>query len=211
MKYCPKCGNTGTLVDGTPCTCRVDDSPFFDELSGIDVPAPYQGLRFNAGQVPNDLSPAYAGQLDQLHTQITTMQLQNKNYCICSPAQHSKTVWAYSCIQNLFRQRLPILPLQEVMELRRVMNSFSEPVDLYTNPYLFVRIPGEVTDVTRATIATILERRVRRSNSTFFIYNGSWRRLTKGDYDGTLRDLQGDGSFASLKVLNFERPKQGEQ
>ena len=211
MPYCPKCGNTGTLVDGSPCKCRLANDVFYDELVGVDVPTAYQGVRFNQSLVPRDVPSVYAVELDKLHTDITTLSLQNMNYCICSPAQHSKTVWAYSCIQNLFRQRCPVETIQEVLELRRMMYSYQEPVEIWTVPYLFVRVPSEVNEDVRATISTILERRVRHNGSTFFLYNGSWGHMTYGDSFHTLRDLQGDGSFMSFKLLNFPRPKQDDE
>lgn len=86
-----------------------------------------------------------------------------------------------------------------------MMHEFRDTDDWYEVPYLFLTIPTEVTQTIRSGIATILERRVRRGNSTIFLYNGSWGMLTYGDSFGTLRNLQGDGTFHSLDVLSFKR------
>lgn len=196
------------LPDGTLCSCRRPDDVIFNDIRGVAVPEQYLGLRFNPAVVPIDLNPSYARTLERLHTQITTQQLQSHNVCICSPACHSKTVWAYSCIQNLFRQRVPVMPIIDVLEFRRLMNEFSDGDDWYEVPYLFLRIPTEVTQQIRATVVTILERRVRRGNSTIFLYGGSWGMLTYGDNFGTIKDLQGDGTFCSLEVFSYKRAKE---
>ncbi len=79
----------------------------------------------------------------------------------------------------------------------------SDSADFYDVKYLFLKIPAEVTYQVRTTIATIIDRRVRKGNSTIFIYNGTWSNLTFGDEQGILKGLQGDGSFSSIKVYNY--------
>lgn len=171
------------------------------------MPEQYIGLRFNPVSVPQDLGPAYAPALDRLHTDITTLQMRNRNVIICSPAKHSKTIWAYSCIQNLFRQRAPVCPIVDVLEFARMMHEFRDTDDWYEVPYLFLKIPTEVTQTVRATISTVIDRRVRRGGSTIFLYDGTWGMLTYDDRFGTIKNLQGDGSFHSVEVKSF-RPKE---
>lgn len=173
------------------------------------MPEQYQGVRFSRALLPTDCGEYYGKVLEDLHQQITTLQLSNQNVCICAPAMHGKTVWAYSCLQHLFRQRVPVYPFLDALELRRMMYDYDmgrrEDADFYDVPYLFVRIPAEITAPVRATIATILDRRVRRGHSTIFLYNGTWGSLTFGDEQGVLKNLQGDGSFSSLMVYSFKR------
>lgn len=205
--YCPKCGNSGRTLDGSLCDCQLSKDTFYADLQGIDIPEQYQGALFTKALVPNDCIDGYGEILAKLHAEITTMQLQHQNLCICSPPAHSKTIWAYSCIQNLFRQRLPVIPLYDVMELRKMMMDYdtgrSNEADILSVRYLFVRIQAEVTYQVRATIATLIDRRVRRGNSTIFLYNGTWKSLTFGDESGLLKGLKGDGSFSSIHVYNY--------
>ena len=77
----------------------------------------------------------------------------------------------------------------------------SNEADILSVRYLFVR--AEVTYQVRATIATLIDRRVRRGNSTIFLYNGTWKSLTFGDESGLLKGLKGDGSFSSIHVYNY--------
>lgn len=210
MEYCPKCGNRGITPEGEICACqRGKNDLIYADLVGMDVPAQYQGLRFNYNQVPTDLGPSYPKTLGDLHDRITTIQLTDQNIFLCAPPLHSKTVWAYSCIQNLFRQRFPVLPIYDVLELRRMAFEFTEPEGLYTNKYLFVRVPLEVTHEMRFTIHLLVTRRVKLGCCTIFIYDGSWGMATYGDRFDTLRNMQGDGSFNSLRVLSFT-PKRKE-
>lgn len=199
------CGGKGVLPDGAPCQCSTPNDVIFNDINGVEVPPQYVGLRFSSALVAPDLNPAYAAKLDALHKDITTRVLRNHNICICSPANHSKTIWAYSCIQNLFRQRTPVCPLIDVLELVRMMNEFRDTDDWYDVPYLFLKIPTEVTQQIRSGISTIIDRRVRRGNSTVFLYNGSWGMLTYDDRFGTIKNLQGDGTFHTVEVISFKR------
>lgn len=196
-------------LDGSPCDCRLPTDTIYADLVGIDIPDQYQAVRFARALVPIDCGTYYGKALEDLHQQITTLQLTNQNLCICSPPMHSKTVWSYSCIQNLFRQRVQVTPLFDVLELRRAMYDYdmgrSGSADFYDVKYLFLKIPAEVTYPVRATVATIIDRRVRRGNSTIFTYNGTWSSLTFGDEQGILKGLQGDGSFSSIKVYSFHK------
>lgn len=208
MSYCPKCGNTGVRLDGSVCDCQRPHDSVYSDIVGLDMPEQYQGVRFATMLVPVDCGDYYPRLLDNLHKQITTLQMENQNFVICSPPMHAKTVWVYSCLQNLFRQKVQVAPLWDVLELRRMMYSYDmgrmDTADYYDVKYLFLKIPAEVTHQVRTTIATIIDRRVRRGRCTFFIYNGTWGSLTYGDEAGILRGLQGDGSFSSLMVYNFK-------
>lgn len=210
MAYCSKCGGTGTRIDGSICDCVRSKDTVYADLVGIEIPEQYQGIRFSGELVPADVDISYSHVLEDLHTSITTMQLESKNICICSPPMHSKTVWAYSCIQNLFRQRLPVLPLYDVLEMRRMMYDYdmgrSQEADQYDVKYLFVKIPAEITYQVRTTIATLIDRRVRRGKGTIYIYNGTWNNLTSGD-GGMLSNLLGDGSYSSMRVYTYSKTK----
>lgn len=195
--------------DGKTCTCQLDQDAIFSEVQGVEVPEQYIGLTFNPALVKQDLGLSYAPSLDTLHREITTLQLHNHNIVICSPPNHSKTVWAYSCIQHLFRQRVPICPLLDMLEIARMFNECSDTTDWYETPYLFAKIPTEVNQTIRSAILTLIDRRVRRGNSTFLLYEGSWGMLTYDDRFGTIKNLQGDGSFHTLDVRSY-KPKEAQ-
>lgn len=73
---------------------------------------------------------------------------------------HGKTIWAYYCIQNLFRQRIPVVPLWDVLELRRMMYDYdmgrADSADYYDVKYLFLKIPAEVTHQVRQLLPPLL-------------------------------------------------------
>lgn len=89
-----------------------------------------------------------------------------------------------------------------------MMNEFRDTDDWYEVPYLFLTIPTEVTDPIRSGIATVIDRRVRRGNSTIFLYAGTWGMLTYNDRFSTLKNLQGDGSFHSVDVVSFKKQEE---
>ena len=207
--YCPICGNRGITPDGEVCTCQIgSESTMFAALTGMEVPAQYQGVIFNYSQVPSDIAPAYGNLLIDLHARITTMQLVNQNIVICAPPLHSKTVWVYSCLQHLYRAGAEVLPFYDLAELHKLTMAYKEPNALYEVPYLFVRVPLELTQELCFFLHLLTTRRVRYGKSTIFIYDGSWKMMTFHDKCRVLNNMQGDGSYNSLKVHNFQLKKE---
>lgn len=204
MGYCAICGNMGIKLDGTPCECKISEETIFSDVVCLDIPEQYQGVVFNQSLVPSDCGEAYQNFMQTVFDQITTFRLRNKNMVICSPAGHSKTILAYSVIQSLFRKRMPTCALYDVLEIKRI----SSDIDLgrkdademiYKAPYLFTKIPIDTSFATYATIAMLIDRRVRRGHSTIFLYNGSWEQLIYGDNRGVMTSLLGDGAYGTLE------------
>ena len=38
MSYCPKCGGTGVLLDGSPCDCKTRESDLFADVVCLEIP-----------------------------------------------------------------------------------------------------------------------------------------------------------------------------
>ncbi len=209
MSYCTKCGNTGILLDGSPCGCKLVDDFIFSGVACTFLPEQYQGVNFNPNLVSQDMPESYAKYLYELHNSIITLKHKHKNVVICSPVARSKTIMCYSAIQDLFRKGIETFPIYDVLELRRIIHDMDlaykqiytveEPEKILTVPYLFVRIPIGLSFEVYSTIALILQRRVARGNSTIFIYNGSWESLTAFDSKRVLINMLGDGSFNTLE------------
>lgn len=202
MSYCAICGGTGIKLDGSLCDCKSSLDNIFEGTICVDVPTQYQGIVFNSDLVPSDISGGYAKFLQKTYDDITSLRF-SKNIAICSPAGHSKTVLAYSCIQNLFRKKIQIAPLLDVMEIRTIMADIdmgkSEDYAVLDAPYLFVKIPLEASFQMYATISLLLDRRVRRGKYTIFLYNGPWSDLVYTDNRSIMKSLAGDGSFMTIE------------
>lgn len=215
--YCTECSNTGIKLDGTPCECRFNMNTFYDTVSCIEIPQQYQGIQFNSIMLPRDIHESYGAYLSSLHQDIVNMKLKNKNICICSPIAHGKKVFAYSCIDSLFRHGIPVYPIYDVLQLkhitvdmdigRKISYDAVEPEKIYSVPYLFVEIPRlsnwEVFDA----ISMIVSRRVRNSGSTILLYPGTWSHLIQFDKQETLIGMQGDGSYNTLLVKTWGTEK----
>ena len=203
MSYCPICGNTGIKLDNTPCSCKINEETIFSNVVCIDIPEQYQGILFNKDLVPLDCGAAYPEFLQSVYDKITSFQMRHKNLLICSPAGHSKTILAYSIIQYLFRKKMPVVPLYDIMEIRRIMSDHDmgkgDATDLYSAPYLFAKIPQDTSFATYATIATLIDRRVRRGYSTILFFNGTWSQLIYGDSREILTGMLGDGHFGTIE------------
>ena len=215
--YCVKCGNTGIDIDGEPCSCRFNAKSFFDAVSCLDIPQQYQGVQFNKALVPKDMDESYANFLQSVYDTVFAGKWLHRNVVIASPIMHSKTILAYSCIEVMFRANIPTFPVYDVLELYRMLvdmdlgkksiYDIENPVLIVDVPLLFVKIPRNTSWAVYDGIAMILDRRVRRGNSTIFIYDGSWSLLVANDNNGILTGLMGDGNFGSLEVRNFHSNK----
>lgn len=211
--YCVKCGNTGIDIDGNPCTCRFNAQSFYDTVSCLNVPEQYRGIIFSKFLVPKDMPEAYADYMENLYNDIVSLKLKQHNICLCSPIGHSKTILAYSCMETLFRNGVELFPVFDVLELKRIMldtdmcrKSFYEvqsPELLINGVYLFAKVPRMATWEVYDTMAVLLDRRVRRGNSTIFLYDGTWEQLIRNDKQGILTGLLGDGNYNTIEARTW--------
>lgn len=213
-RYCEKCGNTGVLLDGSLCDCQLNTQEFFGSVSSIDVPELYQGKIFNKLILPRNLPHEYGNLLQDIYDNVISLRWKAHNVILCSPPGAGKSTLAYSCIEGLFRKGVPTLTLFDLFELKRIMLDYdngrkiaydvSDPEYVVKAPYLFVRIPRIVTYDTYDCIAYLLDKRVRRNGSTFFLFNGTWEQLIALDKGNVLKNLTGDGSYGTIERSSWE-------
>lgn len=211
--YCPYCMGTGIDAHGNPCSCKINVQAFYDSVACLEIPEQYQGISFSKVLVPRDLPESYAEYLQKVHDQIAHGNWHQHNTVICSPIGHSKTILAYSCIEALFRHDIPVFPVYDVLELKRIMTDadmcrkqfyeVEEPERVINVGVLFVKIPRVTSWEVYDSIALLLDRRVRRGNSTIFLYDGSWNDLIYNDRNHILSGLMGDGSYNTLEVKSY--------
>lgn len=218
-KYCMYCGNTGELPGGGVCThCKthitVDDEV---DLSCLEIPLSYRGAVFSGGLLPRDMGTVYSSYLESLYSEVTSLKPMCKNIFISSPAQTGKTVFTYSCMSFLYKKKVSVFPYFDINEIECIMRDIdkgkkckliSEDVDafdLYECEILFTKIPEKIDFSTGEVLATLIDRRVRRSKSTIIFSTKSWSDIIAMDKSNSLKDLSGDGSFKSILVKNFWR------
>lgn len=215
MGYCPKCGNTGVLLDGTPCDCKAREEQLFEGVQCLEIPEAYRGIKFDATILPGDMGPAYAAFMRSLYDQIVSLRLKCKNLIICSPQQTGKSILAYSAIQELFRKEIPVFPLYDLLEIKRIMldieygkqrsMDIDNPLNLYTVPYVFAFVPPLTNYDVYDAAAMLIARRVRRGNSTILLYEGNWNFLAAGDAKGSLKNMKGNGSLTTIEVNSWAK------
>lgn len=214
--YCPKCGGSGITPKGDVCTCRNAQHAFGEGVCSLDIPRQYSGKTFNPRLVPGDCGPAYQTFLSHIHNDTIALKILNYNCLICSPISHAKTVCAYSALEALFRKNIPTFPVCNIMEIRHILRDFDNGVtgdyqfetpasNLMTAPYIFIKIPIILTWEVYPTIADILDRRVRRGLSTFFLYDGYIDEIKKYDKNKIVESLTGNGSYFTIDIHNFYR------
>lgn len=216
MTYCPKCGGTGIDINGNPCSCVKNVTSFFESVSCLDIPEQYRGVQFSKILVPSDLHPSYPNYLQSVYDKVLSGQWKQQNAIICSPINHSKTILAYSCIEVLFRSGITTFPVYDVLEIKRMLIDMDlcrksiyeeeHPEYIISAPLLFIKIPRVSNWEVFDTIALVLDRRVRRGNSTIFLYDGSWQQLIYNDRNQILVGLQGDGNYSTVDVKSWYVP-----
>lgn len=213
FKYCPDCCGEGIDIDGNVCHCRVNVKSFYDTVSCLDIPDQYRGIAFNSALLPTDMPESYPRFMQEVHDTIVAGKWQNRNVVIASPIGHGKTILAYSCIEVLFRNGLPTFPLYDLLEIKRMLTDMDlcrkqlyeieSPESIVTVPVLFVKIPRitswEVYDI----FSMLLDRRVRRGNSTIFIYDGTWQQFVYNDKNDIAKGLVGDGTYNTVEIKSW--------
>lgn len=216
--YCPKCGGTGVLIDGTPCTCKVTESELYVGVECFDVPEAYRGIHFDSIILPGKFGDVYRNTMKNYYEQISSLRWKCHNLLVCAESQSGKTVFAYSALQELFRKDIDVFPIFDVLELRRIMQDIeygrdsslgvSEPQRLYEVPYLFAMVPPLTINDTYSAIAMLVARRVRRGGSTILFYSGTWNQLVIGDVRGILKSMKGDGSLTTIEVSSWQKKEE---
>ena len=175
----------------------------------LDIPEQYRGVVFNPKFLPADLGDSYVKYMSDLYDNVCNMHIRTMNIALCAPPVHGKTTLAYACIQQLFKKGYKVFPLFDILEIKRIMSDIDfnrrsvyeldNPMNLYLSEILFVKIPQMLTTDVYDSIALLLDRRVRRSNGTIFLFNDTWENLVRQDYKNTLKNLLGDGSFCTIQ------------
>ena len=208
MAYCAKCGGIGILPNGKQCECAKQIKDVYTEVFCLEIPEQYRELIFDKSLVTPIKGDSYAKELESIHNDIAELNWHTKNYVLCSPPRHSKTIMAYSCIRRLFRSGIMVSPIYDLIEVKsylmKPITGNAEAETMLNAPYLFVKIPTLLSqDILQAGI-TLLDRRVRHNHSTIFLYNGSWKQLYFLDKYKDFTPYQGDGSYSSFYVSSWE-------
>lgn len=208
-KVCLKCGGTGTLINGDICDCGA--SMKMDIPVILEVPTVYQVAEYSAVLVPMLLSREYGVLLEDILEVIKKKGRYDYNLLICSPPNTGKTVFAYTAYKSQYLKGLPMSNIMDLYEIKDIMvsNSYddkdiSEKNKLFTCPLLIVKVPLDLPNKFAETMSTLIERRMRKNGCTIFLYGGSIYDLYNQDKFGVLKSVVKDGSYNSLKVINYQ-------
>lgn len=212
-KLCIKCGNSGVDDNGNPCDCQRLVTDAYTSISCMEVPEQYRGVIFTKELLPLDVDESYGIFMSNLYQSILGGSLPKENYLIASPISHGKSIFAYSCIEQLFRRGYACMTLYDVLELTNIMTNYDmgrkqtydieHPEYITTAPLLFAKIPRVARHDTFDSVAMILDRRVRHGCVTIFLYDGNYSYLASMDKNHILEGLSGNGHFNTVKVKTW--------
>lgn len=209
MDRCLKCGGTGQQVDGSPCDCEL--SKKVDLPVVLEIPAVYQSAEFSAVLVPVRMPRSYGIELEDIINVVKSKGRFTHNLLICSPPNTGKTVFAFSLYRQQYTKGLPMSEIMDLIEAKELMvsNSYDDQTirdkeKLIKCPLAVIKIPLDLPPKFAETMSTITERRVRKNGTTIFLYGGSIYDLQNQDRFGVLNNIIRDGSYNSLKVVNYQ-------
>lgn len=215
---CLDCGGTGTKVDGSNCTCEGSGEVNIPIV--MEVPPNYQTAEFSASLVPINMVHEYGIELEDIIDVVKSKGKYTHNLLICSPPNTGKTVMSYTIYRHQYLKGLPMPELMDLIEARELLlsNSYDEDTQrskdrLINSPLAIIKVPLDLPTKFAETMSTITERRVRKKGTTIWIYGGSLFDLQNQDRFGVLNKIIRDGSYNSLKVLNYHYRdlKEGQQ
>ena len=203
---CLICGGTLLTALGEPCPECCKERPLqAPVVKGI--PIQYQGVRFDKSFLPNNMQSTYGKFMEELlETIVNDYAFYQKNLIICSRPNSGKTVWSYNLYAELTAKGYNLPPLKDIVEVKNILNSFDD-VDMNT---LFstarcaiIKLPRDMQFWMFNSMSYIIERRVRNSGFTIFLFGGTVEELEQIDRDGCLKYLRGSGAYNTVKIESF--------
>ena len=174
---CLMCGGTGKILpDGKPCPiCSKEKLDNPPVVFG--VPAQYQGIKFDKSFLPEKMQKYYGQYMEDLmDSQLTGMGIN-----------------------------MPLL--RDLAEVRNILNAYDADVQeaqlFSTARCAIVRVPRDIQAWMFDCMSFIVERRVRSSGFTIFLYGGEESDLKNQDRFGKLKYLKGSGAYNTIQIKSF--------
>ena len=210
-KVCPECGmkpKKSSIIQ-----VKEKAAAIIDTAKNVQVPSCYLGVTWDIDRLKrsradslNDITfLKYCEQLDKIHTIFAIGKLPTRSVIVVAPPQHSKVIWAYSCMQMAIRAGLTVAPILDTLEVKRLVVLAAErPKQVYLGISFEDYLNADVLFITvtktayreeaYAVIEDMLDKRTRRGLPTFFISRYNLETLSKRDYSGNfdlIRDIHG--------------------
>lgn len=205
---CLICGGTGTDANGKPCP-ECSKNLIIDIPVVGNVPTQYQGVAFDKSFLPLKEQNDFGKYMEELlQSIISDIAFFQKNILICSRPNSGKTVWSYHLYSVLSANGYDIPPVKDLVEVKEILTSYTdkELARLFISARCaIIRIPRDVQFYHFATMASIIEKRVRSGGFTIFTYAGRFYDLKLADRDKQLNSLIGNGSYQTIEVKDFSK------
>lgn len=185
-KECPECGLK-------PHSMNLDRKP--EEAKQLvvaskkcKIPAEYMGLEWSKERLcrahldreHDQLFQRYASQLEKIHDIFVAGRIPSKSAIIVAPPQHSKVIFAYSCMQFALMNGLSVAPLFDSQEVKRLLVLAAErPTESVLGIGYDEYVESDIVfiTITKTTyrngayqvIQEMLDKRSRKGLPTFFI------------------------------------------
>lgn len=210
--YCTKCGNNFLLEDGTPCDCRSNGHTVeLPNTNVIDfIPPQYIGMYYDSGLVKNDKQ--FADYLNLLRQELVINKRFDRNIYIGANGGSSKQVFAYTILQELALQNIPVFPILDLKELTRYIKFYDEgrPIKtdydfelMYNAPVLFMKVVGFQSNANLDALALTIDRRVRRGFGTIILSSMPWKLFIRFDEYNIIRSKVGEGTFNTIMIKEW--------
>lgn len=203
--HCLKCGGSGILINGERCP---DCSKEVQVTSYVpNIPIQYQGKTYDKSFLPEYEQDGFGTYMENLLKEIdSNLSFYQKNHIICSRVNTGKTVWSYDLLSRCISRGYDCPRIYDVLEVRDILSSYTDKstADVITSARcVIMKIPRDAQPWVFDSVASIVDRRVRSNGFTIFLFDGSKYDLFKLDKYGRLHEIEGNGSYNSIKITDY--------
>ncbi len=217
-EHCYICGDTGRKIDGTLCDCQAGRAARMAEAPvarALFIPRDYMGIVFSRESVQHP-NKQYAQILDNIRDEVCSSGKLRKSTFIASTRRRSKTIFAYSCLQELAYRGVKVFPYIDIGEAGRYLRDIDhgklprffkenelDEDSMYNASVLFLKVCGTSSSEMLQSTQLLLDRRNRRGNQTVILSYYPWKEFTRFDILGAMRSCVGDGTLGTIQVFDF--------
>lgn len=208
---CNLCGGIGILPNGGTCKCK-QGRVLSVNTEYISIPKQYLDITFNKNLIQTDIGNDYSDYLYELYQSVINKEIAHKNIYLSSPPNHSKTLFAFSCIKTLFSRGEDVFPLYDLLEIRRIVDDFdvgrtqkyNEYPELIFKCNILILLTGNTRNTNvYSTLINLINRRVRQGGSTIILSNFNWETFIQYDNSKALKSMEGKGDYNTIIIKNW--------
>jgi len=207
-EVCPECGLPPRTSKIKEKVQVQDISQISEKIDSLNIPKFYLGKNWSAemfwysheNKRRDKLVCTYIDQMEKVHTMFKNGTIPQRSAIFIAPADYSKLIFAYSCMQYALKHDYTVAPILDTLEIKRLFILSSEKPnqnflglnyeDFVNADVLFFTVTK--TEYRRAAysiIVELLDKRARRGKCTIGISRYTVYELSNWDTSNDFRQI----------------------